>query len=64
MTKKKFEEIINDAIDDLNSCIKDQERRSTEPYLDAFEKGCCFGKREGFEEAIELLEYIKKVWVK
>lgn len=56
----KLEELLKDAIKDLQSCAKDQERKSEESYLDDFERGCCFGKQEGFEEAIELLEYVLK----
>ena len=64
MTKKKFEEIINDAIEDLNSCIKDQERHEKEDLLSNFERGCAFGKIDAYKESIEMLEFMKKVWTK
>ena len=64
MTKKKFEEIINDAIEDLNSCIADENKREKEEFLGDFERGVIFGKIDGYEKSIELLEFMKKVWAK
>ena len=64
MTKKKFEEIINDAIADLNSCIKDQERREKESFLTGAPISYIHGKIDGYKESIEMLEFMKKVWAK
>lgn len=64
MTKNKFEEIINDAIADLESCVKDQKMRSEEPFISDYERGCFDGRVDGYEKSIELLEFMKKVWAK
>lgn len=64
MTKKKFEEIISDAIADLESCVKDEERHSKEPFMSDYERGCIEGRIDGYEKSIELLEFMKKVWAK
>lgn len=64
MTKKKFEEIINDAIADLESCVKDQERREKESFLTGTNVSYIHGKIDGYKESIEMLEFMKKVWAK
>lgn len=64
MTKKKFEEIINDAIADLESCVKDQERYEKESFLSDANISYIHGKIDGYKESIEMLEFMKKVWAK
>lgn len=54
MSKEK----IKDAIACLKSCIDDENRKSEESYLDDFERGAIFGRIDGYEKSIELLEFI------
>lgn len=53
-----LEEKVIDAIECLRSCIVDENRKCKEEYLSDFERGAIFGRIDGYEKAIELLQYI------
>ena len=56
--------VILDIIEDLKSCVKDEENKTNEPYLSDYEKGFIYGKIDGYEKSIELLEFALKVFKK
>ena len=56
-----LKEKVKDAIDCLRSCIVDENRKDEEPFLSDFERGAILGRIDGYEKAIELLQYILEV---